>query len=352
MSLAKRLISSIKNENTHLASEKNSASEFAGFIDTGCYIFNALMSGSIYGGLPDNKITALAGETSTGKTFFALHSVKLFLQDYKDSIVVYYDSESAVTSDMMKDRGIDPSRVIIVDVDTIEMFRTHAKKIIDEYAIAKKEDPNTPRIMIILDSLGNMSSKKEIEDITDGKDTRDMTKAQLIKGTFRVLTIACAQNKIPMIVTNHVYDVIGNMYPEKTMGGGSGLKYTSSQVVFFSKSKDKDGTEVVGNFIRCTLKKSRFTKENSQIICKLSYESGLDRYFGLLDLAEEGGIIKKNGNRYEINGGKFYAKAIYAEPEKFFTKDLLDKIDAYAGKKFKYGENDTTVLVDEEIIEI
>ena len=190
-----------------------------------------------------------------------------------------------------------------------------------------------------LDSLGNLSTTKEMEDTTSGSDKRDMTRAPALKGAFRVLTLRLARAGIPMIVTNHTYDQIGSMFPTKEMGGGSGLKYAASTILFLSKKKEKVGNVVVGNIIHCKTHKSRLTKENRIVDVLLTYDKGLDRYYGLLDIAEKYGIIKKVSNRYEFpDGGKHYGKAVYADPEKFFTDDIMDGINAACKKEFLYGQ--------------
>jgi len=150
------------------------------------------------------------------------------------------------------------------------------------------------------------------------------------------------QAGVPMIMTNHTYDVIGSMFPQKEMGGGSGLKYAASSIVYLSKRKEKDGTEVVGNIIHCKNYKSRLTKENAQIDVRLTYKEGLDRHYGLLDLAIEAGIFNKVSTRIELpDGTKVFGKTINDEPEKYFTKEILDKIDEYTKRKFSYGTDDT-----------
>ena len=263
MSFVKSVIKEIDNEFASVADEGISAGDCNSFVDTGAYIFNALVSGSIFGGLPSNKITALAGESSTGKTFFALSIVKNFLQQNPKGEVIYFESESAITKNMLSERGIDVKRLGLVPVTTVQEFRTQAIKIVDEYTKLKLED--RPPLMFVLDSLGMLSTTKEVEDASAGKETRDMTRAQIVKSIFRILSLKLGQAQIPLIVTNHTYDVVGSYMPTKEMGGGSGLKYAASTIIYLSKSKEKDGTEVVGNIIKCKTFKSRFTKENSQV---------------------------------------------------------------------------------------
>ena len=184
-----------------------------------------------------------------------------------------------------------------------------------------------------------LSTEKEISDALIDKQVRDMTKSQLVKGAFRMLTLKLGQANVPLIVTNHTYDVIGSYVPTKEMGGGSGLKYAASTIIYLSKKKEKDGTEVVGNLIKAKTAKSRLSKENQEATVRLYYdERGLDRYYGLLELGEAGGLWKNVAGRYEIDGKKVYAKAIYADPEKYFTEEVLQQLDEVARKQFSYGE--------------
>lgn len=333
------LVEQIKDEDTSIVADGEGAGEYSGFIDTGSYMLNAVLSGSLYGGVPNNKITAFAGESSTGKTFFVLGIVKNFLDNNPDAGVVYYDTEAAVTRDMMKSRGVDVNRVIYAEPDTIQKFRHHAIKLIDAY-IARPADKRPP-MMFVLDSLGMLSTTKEMEDSSEGKETRDMTKAQVIKAAFRVLTLKLARAKIPMLLTNHVYAAVGAYVPTNEISGGTGLKYAASTIAMLSKSKDKDGTDVVGNLIKIKMYKSRMSKENASAVVKLSYKSGLDKYYGLLELAEKAGVFKKVSTRYELpNGDKVFGKAINDEPEKFFTKEVMEQLEAAAKKYYSYGMTD------------
>jgi len=298
MDFLKSIAKDLGNEYTSLASEID---ENESFVDTGSYIFNALCSGSINGGISGNKITAIAGESSTGKTFFALAVVKNFLDSNPESAVVYFDTESAITRTLLEERGIDTGRVLVVNVVTIEDFRSKALQIVDNYM--KQPEGERKQLMFILDSLGMLSTNKEIQDALDEKNVRDMTKSQLVKGAFRMLTLKLGQAQIPMIVTNHTYDVIGAYVPTKEMGGGSGLKYSASTIIYLSKKKEKDGKEIIGNIIKAKTAKSRLSKENQQVDIRLFYdERGLDRYYGLLELGEAGGLWKNVAGRYEIDG--------------------------------------------------
>ena len=335
MDFLKEIIKEVGNEYTKLASDIEETEEF---VDTGSYIFNGLVSGSIFGGVSGNKITAIAGESSTGKTFFSLAVVKNFLDSNPDGYCLYFDTEAAVNKSLLSGRGLDLNRVVVANVVTVEQFRSQALRAVDMY-LKKPEDERKP-VMFVLDSLGMLSTEKEIKDAIDDKQVRDMTKSQLIKGAFRMLTLKLGQAKIPLIVTNHTYDVIGSYVPTKEMGGGSGLKYASSTIIYLSKKKEKDGTEVIGNLIKAKTHKSRLSKENKDVTVRLYYDDrGLDRYYGLLELGEIGGLWKNVAGRYEIDGKKVYAKAIYKDPELYFTPAVMDQLEQIAKREFSYGQN-------------
>ena len=331
----KDIIKTTGNEYAALVADGVEGADVGAFYDTGSHIFNALLSGSIYGGLPANKITAIAGESATGKTFFVMGMVKSFLDANPEAGCLYFESESAITKQMVIDRGIDPNRMVIIPVTTVQEFRTQAIKVLDSY-LAKNEADRRP-MMMCLDSLGMLSTTKEVEDTSEGKETRDMTRAQVLKAAFRVLTLKLGRCGVPMVVTNHTYDSMG-LFSTKEMGGGSGLKYAASTIVYLSKKKEKDGTEVIGNIIHCKTQKSRLSKENMMVDVRLRYDTGLDKYYGLLDLATKYGIFKQVSTRIELpDGSKQYAKTIYNEPEKYFTDDILKQIDEAANKEYSYG---------------
>ena len=333
MDFLKSIVKEIGDDYTQLAADIDEQEEF---IDTGSYIFNAMVSGSIYGGVSSNKITAIAGESSTGKTFFSLAVVKNFLDNNPDGYCLYFDTEAAVNKGLLQSRGIDLKRLVVVNVVTIEDFRQKALKAVDIYLNTPTEDRKP--CMFVLDSLGMLSTEKEIRDALDEKQVRDMTKSQLVKGAFRMLTLKLGQAKIPLLVTNHTYDVIGSYVPTKEMGGGSGLKYASSTIIYLSKKKEKDQKEVIGNIIKAKTVKSRLSKENKEVEIRLYYdERGLDRYYGLLELGEIGGLWQNKAGRYEMNGKKVFAKQILSDPETYFTSEVMQALDEIAKNHFSYG---------------
>ena len=332
----KDIIKETGNEYASLVSD-GASGDVDSFIDTGSYIFNALLGGSIHRGLPSNKITAIAGESATGKTFFVLGMCKNFLDKNPDGGVIFFESESAITKDIIEERGIDSSRMVVMPVTTVQEFRHQSLTVLEKYS--QQDNKEKKPLLLVLDSLGMLSTTKEIEDTQDGKETKDMTRAQIVKAAFRVLTLKLGKAKVPLIITNHTYDVIGSMFPQKEMGGGSGLKYAASSIVYLSKRKEKDGTEIIGNIIHCKNYKSRLTKENKVVDVRLTYDKGLDRYYGLLDLALKHNIFKQVSTRIELpDGTKTFGKTINNDPTKYFTKEILEQLDGVCSKEFKYGD--------------
>jgi len=331
----KSILKDSGNEHASLAVD-GLESDVSGFVDTGSYSFNALLSGTIYGGMPDNKILGIAGESATGKTYFALGIARKFLEEKKDGAILYFDTEQAVTSDMINDRGLDPKRVAVFPVATVEQFRHQMLQILDSYGKMKEEDRKP--ILVVLDSLGMLSTSKEMNDGLEGKEVRDMTRSQIIKSVFRTVTLKLGKYNIPLIVTNHTYDVIGAYVPTKEMGGGTGLKYAASTIVYLSKKKEKVDNEVIGNIIHCKLYKGRLTRENKMIDTLLTFDKGLDKYYGLVPLAIKHGVFKKSSTKIELPDGKsVFESQINKNPEKYYTEEILKAIDAAASKEFKYG---------------
>ncbi len=337
MSIFDTLAKEAKNDYAKLVSDGLITGDKQGFIGTGSYILNAQLSGSIYGGIPDNRVTAIAGEQATGKTFYAIGIAKDFLDSNEDGAVFYFDSEAAATTDLFKDRGLDPDRVWHFPVDTIEEFRTQMIRILDN--LLKTSEGDRKPLLIVLDSLGMLASAKELNDALDDKQVRDMTKSQTIKSVFRIITSKLGKLKIPMIVTNHTYKTMNPYGEPSDMGGGSGLKYAASTIMTLTKSKEKDTSkEIIGNIIKVKTYKSRLTKENTQIATRLFFDKrGLDKYYGLLELGEKHGIFTRKGNRIVVGESSVYPSAILADPIKYFTPEIMQALDECAAKEFKYG---------------
>lgn len=340
MSKASIFDSIVKKAGNELAAKASEGlqTDITAWVDTGSYSLNALLSGSIYKGMPSNKIVALAGEESTGKTFYLLSIVKHFLETHPKGAAVIFETEGAISTDMLVQRGIDTSRVYVIPVATIQEFRTQAVRILDEYLLTPTAE-RQPMFMG-LDSLGMLSTAKEVSDIGEGKDTRDMTRAQLIRGTFRVLSLKLARANVPMLITNHTYDVVGAYVPTKEMSGGGGLKYAASIIIYLRKSKKREGAdnEITGAVITAKLDKSRLTIEYKEVETLLDHQTGIHKYYGLLDFMETQGAVKRIAKKVELPGlPAAFESVVYRNPEKYFTKEVLEEAEKCAAKEFLYG---------------
>lgn len=332
-SFLKKASSSMGDKYASIAADGIVGNEATHMIDTGSYALNALVSGSVFGGLPSNKRLAFAGETSTGKTFFALESVYHFLNDYPDGNVVYFDTEKAVDEEMLENRGIDKERVLVSQPSTIEEFRTYAVKILDDYAA---EGDDAPKLLFVLDSMGMLSSEAEVSNMSEGKNVRDMQKSQLLKAAFRVLTLRLGLLNVPMIVVGHTYAKIGSFIPGQEIGGGSALKYAADYIITLTKAKLKNSTNQTGSIISATAWKSRKVREGTKVKTHLLFEKGLDRYSGLLEMAEAAELMVKSGKSYVLatTAEKVGSTAIKNNPEKYFTQDMLERLDVWIKENF------------------
>lgn len=215
------------------------------FIPTGSYILNAALSGSLFGGMPNRRSLSFAGEQGSGKTYLALSIARNAIS--MGYHIIYYDSEGGIDIDFVKRLGVDPKKVRIENVSTVEQFATYTAKLNETLNTMREKGKEPPKVMVVLDSLGNLSSTKEKEDTTSGADKRDMTKQQAIRRAFRVIGSDFAKNAVPFIICNHVYDSIGSFFGGKTVSGGGGILYNSSIIMMLTKSKltDKDSEDEV-----------------------------------------------------------------------------------------------------------
>jgi len=352
MDIAKTLMKAMGNPYASLASTGKSAGSLSSYIGTGSYVLNAVVSGSLFGGIPSNKITMFAGEPSTGKTFFSLSVCKHFLDNDPTAVVFYFETEGAISKEMLEERDIDTDRFVISEIDTAESFRNSTVKLVESYMKTVKDNPP---VLLVLDSLGMLSTEKESADAAEGKNVRDMTRAQVLKSAFRTITLRLSRADIPLIVVNHVYASM-DKYSPKVVGGGSGSQYAASTIIQLTKAKavggDTGGASAdktrTGSIISCTATKSRLTIEMTKVKTLLHQRSGLDPYFGLFDLAKQAGMIVKDGKRWhnvfadEVLWGKDIVNP--AKAHETFTQAFLEELDVWVQQNFKYGAVDSVDL--------
>jgi RecA/RadA recombinase len=307
-------------------------------IPTGIPMVNVALSGRLDGGLTPG-LTMWAGPSKHFKSAFSLLMAKSYMEKYEDSVLLFYDSEFGTPQSYFNTFSINTERVLHTPITDIEQLKFDIMKQLE--TIERGE-----RVMIIVDSIGNLASKKEVEDALDQKSVADMSRAKQVKSLFRMVTPHLTLKDIPMVVVNHTYKEIG-MFPKDIVGGGTGSYYSADNIFILGRQQEKDGTEITGyNFI-INVEKSRYVKEKSKIPISVSFEGGIQKYSGLLDVALEGDFVIKPSNGWyskinketgEISDKKYRFDATQTEE---FWKDMLNnpEFKEYVRKKYEiaYG---------------
>jgi RecA/RadA recombinase len=256
-------------------------------ITTSVPIINVALSGKLDGGLTPG-LTMWAGPSKHFKTAFSLLMAKSYLDKYKDAALLFYDSEFGTPQSYFDSFGIDTNRVLHTPLTDIEQLK---HDIMQQLTQLERGD----KLIIVVDSIGNLASKKEVDDAVEGKSVADMSRAKQVKSLFRMVTPHLNLKDIPMVVVNHTYMEIG-MFPKAIVGGGTGSYYSADNIFIIGRQQEKEGTEVVGyNFI-INVEKSRYVKEKSKIPVTVSFDGGISRWSGLLDIAVESGHVIKPSN--------------------------------------------------------
>lgn len=357
--------------------DKSTVSEIDHFIPTGNYNLNACLTGSLFGGYPNNRAVALAGPSGTGKTFLLMNAIKQ-AQDIGYSII-FYDSENAVDKDLVEKFGIDPKKFRYEPCNTVQEFRSSVTALTDLLLEQKKKGVDLPKVLIVLDSAGNLATQKEIDDAKSGSDKADMTRAKLLKSTFRILMTKLGICKIPFLFTNHTYGSM-DLFSQTIQGGGSGPEYAASIILFLGKAKLKEGTEQTGIIVTARPNKNRFAKP-TPIKFHISFNKGMNAYIGLEEYIswdncgiERGRFITEGQYEKLTEAGQadcrqhIYDKdgkevTVYFQPaatarkiavahlndlvdlnelftSKVMTQQVLQKLEPLVNQKFRYGVDD------------
>lgn len=328
-----------------------------GFLDTGSYILNAACSTSIYGGIPNNRITAVHSKAGVGKTYIAMSAVKALLDADPESCALYYDTEYAINEEFLVRRGIDPDRCLVDQPAHIEEFKLRSLNFLTNYMELPEE--KRMKMILVLDSLGMLPSMKEAADSEDEKKqgTKDMTKQQGVRSLFRTITQKLGKGDIPFFICAHSYtDVMSYGAPQK-MSGGGGLEYAAGLILGIGKKKDKEEKTIAGkkvtlhtgSILTVKVDKSRFSREGRTCEVRLHFEKGLDRYYGLLPLAAQYGIFKKVQGGYELpDGTKASEKDINDDGAKYYTEEILKRLDEAAKKHFSLGSGEAELILTED----
>lgn len=325
MSLRDRLIKNSTIELTDTLTDSKVYTK-SDMIPTPVPMINVALAGSVDGGITPG-LTMLAGPSKHFKTGFALLFASSFLKKYKDGIILFYDSEFGTPQDYFKTFGIPLDSVVHTPLTDIEELKHDIMQQL-------KSLERTDHIMIIVDSIGNLASRKEVDDALEGKSVADMTRAKQLKSLFRMITPHLTLKDIPMVVVNHSYREIGTMYPRDIVGGGTGGYYSSGNIWILGRQQDKDGTEIAGYHFVINVEKSRHVKEKSKIPITISFNGGINRWSGLLDVALEGGYIHKPKNgwycRVDKETGEVLGKNMRAgeiDNNKEFWKEVFQTTD-------------------------
>ena len=312
-------------------------------ISTAVPIVNVALSGSLDGGLTPG-LTMWAGPSKHFKTAFSLLMAKSYLEKYPDSALLFYDSEFGTPQSYFTSFGIDTERVLHTPLTDIEQLKFD---VMSQLTQLERGD----KLIIIIDSIGNLASKKEVDDALDGKSVADMSRAKQIKSLFRMVTPHLTMKDIPMIVVNHTYKEIG-MFPKDIVGGGTGSYYSADNIFIIGRQQEKEGTEVIGyNFI-INVEKSRYVKEKSKIPVTVSFDGGISKWSGLLDIALESGHVIKPSNGWYSKVNKETGEI---EEKKFRIKETDTKtfwLPIITSKSFRdFVENKYKVSMSEIIHE-
>jgi len=321
-------------------------------VPTDVPMINVALSGKLDGGIIPG-LTMWAGPSKHFKTAFSLLMAKAYMDKYPEAVLLFYDSEFGTPVKYFETFQIDMDRVLHTPLTDIEQLKFD---IMQQLQDVNRGD----KLIIILDSIGNLASKKEVEDALEGKSVADMSRAKQVKSLFRMVTPHLNIKDIPMVVVNHTYMEIG-MFPKAIVGGGTGSYYSADNIYILGRQQDKDGTEIVGYHFIINVEKSRYVKEKSKIPISVSFDGGISKYSGLLDLALESGHVVKPTNgwyaKVDQKTGEIGDKKRIADtstPE-FMEPILADvKFKEFVKQKYEIaygnimGESNPILLQEEE----
>jgi len=316
-------------------------------ISTSIPVINVALSGRLDGGLTPG-LTMWAGPSKHFKTAFSLLMAKSYMDKYEDAALLFYDSEFGTPQSYFDSFGIDTARVIHTPLTDVEQLKFD---IMQQLAGIERGD----HLIIVIDSIGNLASKKEVEDALDGKSVGDMTRAKQMKSLFRMVTPHLNLKDIPLVVVNHTYMEIG-MFPKAIVGGGTGSYYSADNIFILGRQQEKEGTEIIGYNYIINVEKSRYVKEKSKIPISVSFDGGISKWSGLLDIAIESGHIIKPSNGWYSKVDKETGEI---EEKKYRIKDTDTKdfwMSIVTSKSFnefvqnKYALAHGDIIRDDEII--
>ena len=311
-------------------------------VQTDVPMVNVALSGSVSGGITPG-MTVLAGPSKLFKTSFALLMASAFLKEKKDGVILFYDSEFGSPQSYFKEFDVDTERVLHTPVANVEELKFD---LVNQLEQLTRED----NVMIVIDSIGNLASKKELEDALNEKSVADMSRAKALKGLFRMVTPYLTMKNIPLVAVNHTYKEIG-LFPKDVVGGGTGIYYSADNIWIIGRQQDKQGTEIKGYHFVINVDKSRYVKEKSKIPISVSWEGGVQRFSGLLDVALAGGyVVKPSNGWYSVNGDDKKVRQADTLQKEFWTP-IFENTDFtdFIKKQYSIGHEEQVSM--DEIVE-
>lgn len=318
-------------------------------ISTQLPILNVAFSGDLDGGLVPG-LTIFAGQSKSFKTLLGLYCLKAYFEKYPESIGLIYDSEFGITPDYLSSIGIDTTRVLHIPIEHVEQLKF-------DIVQRLKEIKRSDKVFILVDSLGNLASKKEVEDAVDGKSVTDMSRAKAIRSLLRIITPHLTMKDLPCIVINHVYQT-QELYSQVVIPGGTAVTYAANQIFVISKSQEKEGTDIVGWNFTININKSRFVREKSKLPFLVTYEGGINKWSGLMDIALEEKVVIKPSNgwysRVNLDTGEVEERKwrLAETHSKEFWNEIINHQKFKDMIKAKYQASSKQLMSDEDIDQI
>lgn len=348
MSIMNKLKKNSKVQGTEVLAQSKFFNE-KDMVPTNVPMVNVALSGSVNGGVTPG-LTVLAGPSKHFKTSFALLMAAAYLDAKPDAVMLFYDSEFGSPQSYFEQFGIDPNRVLHTPIANVEELKFDMINQLEE--IDREDD-----VIIVIDSIGNLASKKELEDAINEKSVADMSRAKALKGLFRMTTPYLTMKNIPMLAINHTYQEMG-LFPKAVVSGGTGIYYSADNIWILGRQQEKQGQEIVGYNFVINVEKSRYVKEKSKIPIGVSWEGGVQRYSGLLDVAIAGGYVIKPSNgwyqRVDLETGEVLGNKVRAKDtlNGEFWEPIFETTDfeKFLEKTYKVGYNsevDPETIVEE-----
>ena len=346
MSIMDKLKKNSKIKTSDILSESKFFTE-TDMTPTNVPMVNVALSGSVDGGVTPG-LTVLAGPSKHFKTSFALLMAGAYLDRHPDAVMLFYDSEFGSPQSYSEQFGIDTSRILHTPIANVEELKFD---LISQLETIERAD----KVIIVIDSIGNLASKKELDDAINEKSVADMSRAKALKGLFRMTTPYLTMKNIPMLAINHTYKEIG-LFPKDVVGGGTGIYYSADNIWILGRQQDKKGTEIQGYHFVINVEKSRYVKEKSKIPITVSWEGGVRKYSGLLDCALAGGYVVKPSNGWyavvDPSTGEIGGKVRYdATLEKSFWDPIFDGSDFKDFLKKQYQIGHKSLVSMDDIVE-